>query len=277
VRAKRVWVSSLLLAVAVTVALVIPTAISAQYTPTTSISQLNFPNQIMSGTPVTVTFVVSYSMAGYSDLGAYIWDRDSQTSPAGNASASPHNCIPNESPGCFAYLLPYSVGIDSFVFRLNLSVGSYHFEVRASITDANLKPISSTTSKQDFSIAVVSQSIVAQSQSSVTQLTQSQPYQVLSQQASQSSTEVNSSGMVNFVGLLWVALALSAIGVATGFVLLYRLRRLERVEEESIGATLTQNPIQRLTQTKTTMFCRHCGVRIPRDSKFCQECGAKLT
>lgn len=26
-----------------------------------------------------------------------------------------------------------------------------------------------------------------------------------------------------------------------------------------------------------TVFCRYCGAKIPRTSKFCEECGSKLT
>ncbi len=34
--------------------------------------------------------------------------------------------------------------------------------------------------------------------------------------------------------------------------------------------------VTRLGRGKTEMFCPRCGARIPRDSRFCKECGTKL-
>ena len=275
-KSRRLWVISILV---MTIAVIlIPNTASAQYTPTTSIGQLYYPNQVTSGNLATVTFVVSYSMGGYSTLAVNLWDRGAKTFEAANSSASPKGCIPNENSGCFVRTIPYSVGVEFFVFHMHLMSGTYKLEVRTTITDDFLRAINSTASRKDFSIIVSPTTTTAQSQGVVSQATVSEPYQAISQEETLSSspTVVASGERMDFVGLIWVALLLSIVGIGASFLLLHRLTRLERVEQQDTDPTLTEGHTQRFSQTKATMFCRQCGVRIPRDSKFCQECGYKL-
>jgi hypothetical protein len=257
-----------------------PAASSAQYTPVTSISQLDFPNQVTNGSPAVVMFAVTFAMGGYSHLEAYIWDGVSQTFQAASASASPNTCSTNTNSECRVYIVPYSVGVESFVFHLNLSSGTHQLEARASITDSNYVTINGTASRQHFSI-MVSSTVATQIQSTTSTVLESQSYEAVPQETSQQTSQSTMPLEANFnltnttAAVLWIALALSITSVITSVIVLLRPpRRFEKVvfeEDGSIQKTDHQFPL-----TKATMFCRYCGVRIPRDSKFCQECGATL-
>jgi len=279
VRTNRMIVSSLLGLVVISI-LLCPTVSSAQYTPTTSITRLSFPSQVTNGS-ARVSFLVSYVMGGYSRLDVYIWDLDAQRIQAGIASPSPDTCPVNSNSNCLLYMAPYSVGVESMIFQLNLSSGTHHFEARASITDSNNAPIGSTSSQHQFSIIASSNTTTTQSLSITTQIAASQSYQAVPQETQQQTTQssetlpANSSPLSLPPSLLWVALALSIVSVIASLVVLLRPpRRFEKVVFEEDGSL--QKVDREFTSSKSAMFCRYCGVRIPRDSKFCQECGAKL-
>jgi ribosomal protein L40E len=51
--------------------------------------------------------------------------------------------------------------------------------------------------------------------------------------------------------------------------------RLEPTEGQ-LATAITMQPEVTSKSSKTTMFCKECGAKIPRDSDFCEECGSKL-
>jgi hypothetical protein len=60
----------------------------------------------------------------------------------------------------------------------------------------------------------------------------------------------------------------------TAFVKLGRPTTIANVSFASLRSPeIALEPIAKQTRRKT-MFCRKCGVKISRDSKFCEECGA---
>lgn len=64
-----------------------------------------------------------------------------------------------------------------------------------------------------------------------------------------------------------------AIAIAIAALLLKRRRSKTQDKTAYVAAGHTSTKVE---QSETEMFCHHCGARIPRDSTFCKECGAKL-
>ena len=63
----------------------------------------------------------------------------------------------------------------------------------------------------------------------------------------------------------------------------FRDERAAKLVAETVGIEPASPVIETasvaptIASTKPTKFCRFCGVRIVRDSMFCEECGAELT
>ncbi len=81
-------------------------------------------------------------------------------------------------------------------------------------------------------------------------------------------TATNTQSWIDY-GLL---LASGTIVVVVIVAALFIMRR------KSVPPTLIQHPAVTPSPAlaSPTKFCRHCGAKIPRDSKHCEECGARL-
>ena len=83
---------------------------------------------------------------------------------------------------------------------------------------------------------------------------------------------VHDTTYAHLTPIMWFLLALAAL-VAMVSVALYRIEtRLESIaamKKADYGSSL-QARIER------QMFCPNCGQQMPRNTKFCEQCGAKL-
>ena len=77
------------------------------------------------------------------------------------------------------------------------------------------------------------------------------------------ATQVSSVGWFWPIGILFASLLLVCL-----------IHRERRVAKRAAKASYQPTPVIMYTPSK--MFCRYCGVEIPRDSVFCEACGKRL-
>jgi len=103
----------------------------------------------------------------------------------------------------------------------------------------------------------------------------------------QYNTQTFTSAVVQAIPLIpdWISYLIVAIMVVVIFALiLFFTRRGNKPKVETIIPDTTAQVAQMPAKTKakpfelakTVMYCSQCGAVIPRDSKFCKECGTKF-
>jgi predicted RNA-binding Zn-ribbon protein involved in translation (DUF1610 family) len=71
---------------------------------------------------------------------------------------------------------------------------------------------------------------------------------------------------------------IAAVIVTLGLCYLLFLMIRRRKTKESKPQVAVSEGVKKAEPTKkTTMYCNQCGELIPRNSKFCKECGTKIT
>lgn len=143
-------------------ALIIPA--TSVYAQTTSISNLVYPSSTVTSGTVTVSFDLTYSALGSTDiLGAFVLIKGTSTFADGTASSTPNPCISTASVAelsgktVCAWILPSSSGVEHVTFNIALNgthIQTYDFTAVGGVdtTSGGIKVVYPSLSTQDFSV-----------------------------------------------------------------------------------------------------------------------------
>jgi hypothetical protein len=75
---------------------------------------------------------------------------------------------------------------------------------------------------------------------------------------------------------VWLTLLLAIVGLPLHANELHKLRKAQQAKKTWAGTGAPAATEGLSGMEKPTKFCRRCGAKIPRDSTYCEECGARL-
>jgi len=228
---------------------------------TISISNFQYPNEVVLGKPANVSFTVNYSGLSVGVGGDYLVlgvlsTNGSAWAIGSVSSSSPENCSqtsPSTGEAVCGYYPAESEGSENVAFSLTIaSTGSFFSQGAEAYVSyfANTCPNNGwCTGVQQvtgsFSISIVS--------------TTTEIGQLPSNSQSASLTVESPANVTANWNYFLYLLPIVVIAVMAGIALLTR-----------------RTTVSNLPTPEPMMYCSQCGAIISRNSKFCKECGTKL-
>lgn len=238
------------------------TAVKAQTGASTTIRDLKYPAQAVlenGAARAEVTYTVSYTSlpsGGYLGFGILYIPHGSGKYVTGSGTSAPDSCQSNAGSryvdSALCVIKPStSSGTESVSFSLRLNSTQQYALYAVSVMVDNSGKAVSEYSFSDFTISVI------------TQLT------------SRTSETTATSTPVLILGISVIAIPAFIIGVVVGFLIGRRGKRASTGGPAAEFPVTSTIPLTPTARTEGTKFCAGCGARIPADSGFCGNCGAK--